>query len=62
MPERNMADQILTPQRLINGDKDLQTIEDFMKIKDETITTRFGDEIMTMNGLQEEVKKSGGYF
>ena len=57
-----MADQILTPQRLINGDKDLQTIEDFMKIKDETITTRFGDEIMTMNGLQEEVKKSGGYF
>ena len=58
-----MADQILTPQRLINGDKDLQTIEDFIKKpKDETVTTRFGDEIMTLKGLEEEVKKSGGYF
>lgn len=58
-----MADQPVTREKLINADKDVQVIEDFIKKpKDETVTTRFGDEIMTMNGLQEEVKKSGGYF
>ncbi|WP_312088016.1 DUF5040 domain-containing protein [Acinetobacter variabilis] len=58
-----MADQPVTKEKLINADKDLQTIEDFIKKpKDETVTTRFGDEIMTLKGLEEEVKKSGGYF
>lgn len=58
-----MADQTLDIQRLINADKDFQTVEDFIKKpKDETVTTRFGDEIMTLKGLEEEVKKSGGYF
>ena len=63
MPERNMADQPVTREKLINADKDVQVIEDFIKKpKDETVTTRFGDEIMTLKGLEEEVKKSGGYF
>jgi len=63
MPERNMADQPVTIEKLINADKDVQVIEDFIKKpKDETVTTRFGDEIMTLKGLEEEVKKSGGYF
>lgn len=58
-----MADQPVTIEKLINADKDVQTIEDFIKKpKDETVTTRFGDEIMTLKGLEEEVKKSGGYF
>lgn len=58
-----MADQPVTKEKLINADKDVQTIEDFIKKpKDETVTTRFGDEIMTLKGLEEEVKKSGGYF
>lgn len=58
-----MADQPVTREKLINADKDVQTIEDFIKKpKDETVTTRFGDEIMTLKGLEEEVKKSGGYF
>lgn len=58
-----MADQTLDIQRLINADADFQTIEDFMKkSKDETVTTRFGDELQTFKGLQEEVKASGGYF
>src|SRR5690606_23664288 len=26
------------------------------------VITRFGDQIMTLKGLEEEVKKSGGYF
>ena len=63
MPERNMADQPVTKEKLINADKDVQVIEDFIKkSKDETVTTRFGDQIMTLKGLEEEVKKSGGYF
>lgn len=58
-----MADQPVTREKLINADKDVQVIEDFIKKpKDETVTTRFGDEIMTLKGLEEEVKKSGGYF
>lgn len=58
-----MADQPVTKEKLINADKDVQVIEDFIKKpKDETVTTRFGDEIMTLKGLEEEVKKSGGYF
>lgn len=58
-----MADQPVTREKLINTDKDVQVIEDFIKKpKDETVTTRFGDEIMTLKGLEEEVKKSGGYF
>ncbi|WP_191112834.1 hypothetical protein [Acinetobacter lwoffii] len=58
-----MADQPVTREKLINADKDVQTIEDFIKKpKDETVTTRFGDKIMTLKGLEEEVKKSGGYF
>ena len=58
-----MADQPVTIEKLINADKDVQVIEDFIKKpKDETVTTRFGDEIMTLKGLEEEVKKSGGYF
>lgn len=58
-----MADQPVTIEKLINADKDVQTIEDFIKKpKDETVTTRFGDEIMPLKGLEEEVKKSGGYF
>lgn len=58
-----MADQPVTRERLINADKDVQVIEDFIKKpKDETVTTRFGDQIMTLKGLEEEVKKSGGYF
>lgn len=58
-----MADQPVTIEKLVNADKDVQTIEDFIKKpKDETVTTRFGDEIMTLKGLEEEVKKSGGYF
>ncbi len=58
-----MADQPVTREKLINADKDIQVIEDFIKKpKDETVTTRFGDEIMTLKGLEEEVKKSGGYF
>lgn len=58
-----MADQPVTREKLINADKDVQVIEDFIKkSKDETVTTRFGDEIMTLKGLEEEVKKSGGYF
>lgn len=58
-----MADQPITRQKLINADKDVQVIEDFIKKpKNETVTTRFGDEIMTLKGLEEEVKKSGGYF
>lgn len=58
-----MADQPVTIEKLINVDKDFQTVEDFIKKpKDETVTTRFGDEIMTLKGLEEEVKKSGGYF
>ena len=58
-----MADQVITVQKLIDADKDVQVIEDFIKKpKDETVTTRFGDEIMTLKGLEEEVKKSGGYF
>lgn len=58
-----MADQPVTIEKLVNADKDFQTIEDFIKKpKDETVTTRFGDEIMTLKGLEEEVKKSGGYF
>ena len=58
-----MADQPVTREKLINADKDVQVIEDFIKkSKDETVTTRFGDEIMTLKGLEDEVKKSGGYF
>lgn len=58
-----MADQPVTREKLVNADKDVQVIEDFIKkSKDETVTTRFGDEIMTLKGLEEEVKKSGGYF
>lgn len=58
-----MSDQPVTREKLINADKDVQVIEDFIKkSKDETVTTRFGDEIMTLKGLEEEVKKSGGYF
>lgn len=58
-----MADQPVTKEKLINADKDVQVIEDFIKkSKDETVTTRFGDQIMTLKGLEEEVKKSGGYF
>lgn len=58
-----MADQPVTKEKLINADKDVQVIEDFIKKpKDETVITRFGDEIMTLKGLEEEVKKSGGYF
>lgn len=58
-----MADQPVTKEKLINADKDVQAIEDFIKKpKDETVTTRFGDEIMTLKGLEAEVKKSGGYF
>ena len=58
-----MADQPVTREKLINADKDVQVIEDFIKKpKDETVTTRFGDEIMTLKGLEEEVQKSGGYF
>ena len=58
-----MADQPVTREKLINADKDVQVIEDFIKKpKDETVTTRFGDEIMTLKGLEDEVKKSGGYF
>lgn len=58
-----MADQPVTKEKLINADKDVQVIEDFIKKpKDETVTTRFGDKIMTLKGLEEEVKKSGGYF
>lgn len=58
-----MADQPVTIEKLINADKDVQVIEDFIKKpKDETVTTRFGDKIMTLKGLEEEVKKSGGYF
>lgn len=58
-----MADQPVTREKLINADKDVQVIEDFIKKpKDETVITRFGDEIMTLKGLEEEVKKSGGYF
>ncbi|MGV5004813.1 sialidase family protein [Acinetobacter variabilis] len=58
-----MADQPVTIEKLINADKDVQTIEDFIKKpKNETVTTRFGDEIMTLKGLEEEAKKSGGYF
>lgn len=58
-----MANQPVTREKLINADKDVQVIEDFIKKpKDETVTTRFGDEIMTLKGLEEEVKKSGGYF
>lgn len=58
-----MADQPVTIEKLVNADKDFQTVEDFIKKpKDETVTTRFGDEIMTLKGLEEEVKKSGGYF
>ena len=58
-----MVDQPVTREKLINADKDVQVIEDFIKKpKDETVTTRFGDEIMTLKGLEEEVKKSGGYF
>ncbi|NGP41042.1 hypothetical protein G4V72_04725, partial [Acinetobacter sp. GC2] len=58
-----MADQPVTREKLINADKDVQVIEDFIKKpKDETVTTRFGDQIMTLKGLEEEVKKSGGYF
>lgn len=58
-----MANQPVTKEKLINADKDVQVIEDFIKkSKDETVTTRFGDEIMTLKGLEEEVKKSGGYF
>ena len=58
-----MVDQPVTREKLINADKDVQVVEDFIKKpKDETVTTRFGDEIMTLKGLEEEVKKSGGYF
>lgn len=58
-----MADQPVTREKLINADKDVQVIEDFIKkSKDETVATRFGDEIMTLKGLEEEVKRSGGYF
>lgn len=58
-----MADQPVTREKLINADKDVQVIEDFIKKpKDETVITRFGDEIMTLKGLEDEVKKSGGYF
>lgn len=58
-----MADLPVTREKLINADKDVQVIEDFIKkSKDETVTTRFGDQIMTLKGLEEEVKKSGGYF
>ena len=58
-----MADQPVTREKLINADKDVQVIEDFIKkSKDETVTTRFGDQIMTLKGLEDEVKKSGGYF
>ncbi|WP_180031638.1 hypothetical protein [Acinetobacter sp. YH12245] len=58
-----MVDQPVTKEKLINANKDVQVIEDFIKKpKDETVTTRFGDEIMTLKGLEEEVKKSGGYF
>lgn len=58
-----MADQPVTREKLINADKDVQTIEDFIKKpKDETVTTRFGNKIMTLMGLEDEVKKSGGYF
>ncbi len=58
-----MANQPVTREKLINADKDVQVIEDFIKKpKDETVTTRFGDQIMTLKGLEEEVKKSGGYF
>lgn len=58
-----MANQPVTKEKLINADKDVQVIEDFIKkSKDETVITRFGDEIMTLKGLEEEVKKSGGYF
>ncbi|CAD9197504.1 hypothetical protein [Acinetobacter bohemicus] len=58
-----MADQPITREKLINADKDVQVIEDFIKKpKNETVTTRFGDQIMTLKGLEDEVKKSGGYF
>ncbi len=58
-----MVDQPVTREKLINADKDVQVIEDFIKkSKDETVTTRFGDQITTLKGLEEMVKKSGGYF
>lgn len=57
-----MAD-IISLQELADAKLDAQSLERFINGGvDEEVLTRFGDEIMTLKGLEEEVKKSGGYF
>src|SRR5690606_4832604 len=52
MPERNMADQVLTKQKLINADEDLGDLEDVLNgPPGKLIKTRLGREVYTLSSI-----------
>src|SRR5690606_6190165 len=54
MPERNMADQVLTKQKLINADEDVQALEDVVNGEPgKLIKTRLGREVYTLASVPQ---------
>src|SRR5690606_25133439 len=54
MPERNMADQVLTKQKLINADEDLGDLEEVLNgPPGKLIKTRLGREVYTLASVPQ---------
>ncbi|PJO75505.1 hypothetical protein CWI32_08225 [Acinetobacter pseudolwoffii] len=63
MPERNMADQVLTKQKLIDADEDAQSLDDFINGGDEQIVvTRLLKEYPTLANAIRQIYEKGGKF